>query len=98
MSNVRKLKGTVLSVEKTGESKVDEGGQRWDKCIFTLRLDGFSRRTPDERLPPELVGKEVKLVRWCCYDWHYKTGVKKTLEPDETEAVLRGKPSSTVYW
>jgi hypothetical protein len=45
-----------------------------------------------------LAGKEVKLVRWCCHDWHYKTGVKKTLEPDETEAVLKGEPTSTVYW
>jgi len=37
-------------------------------------------------------------VRYCLYDWHYKTGVRKTLEPDETEAVLSGKPTETVFW
>ncbi|MEM2122116.1 MAG: hypothetical protein QXE79_00600 [Candidatus Bathyarchaeia archaeon] len=94
----RKLRGTVLRVERTGESRIDEEGLRWDRCIFTLRVEGFSKRTPDEKLPPELFGREVKLLRWCCFDWHYKTGVKKTLEPDETEAVLEGKPTPTVYW
>jgi len=98
LPDVRKLRGTVLSVERTGESRVDVDGQRWEKCIFTLRIEGFSKRTPDERLPPELAGREVKLVRWCCHDWHYKTGVKKTLEPDETEALLEGKSTPTVYW
>ncbi|MBS7645798.1 MAG: hypothetical protein QW569_04650 [Candidatus Bathyarchaeia archaeon] len=96
--SVRKLRGTVLNVERTGESKIDEDGLRWDRCVFTVRIEGFSKRTPDERLPPGLAGKEVKVVRWCCFDWHYKVGVKKTLEPDETEAVLEGKPTPTVYW
>ena len=50
--NVRKLRGTVLGVEKTGESRVDEEGLRWDRCVFTLRIEGFSKRTPDEKLPP----------------------------------------------
>lgn len=92
------LRGTVLSVERTGEIKVDDEGLRWERCVFTVKLDGFSKRTPGEKLPEGLLGKEVKLVRWCCFDWHYKAGVKKTLEPDETEAVLKGEKTETVYW
>lgn len=95
---IRVLQGTVLSVEKTGETKKDEEGNVWEKCIFNLELTGFSKRTPSEELPSELKGKRVKLVRWCCFDWHYKTGVRKTLEPEETEAVLKNKPLDSVYW
>jgi hypothetical protein len=93
----KKLKGTVLNVEKTGESKIDNEGQKWEKCIFTLKIESFSKRAY-EKLPPDIEGKIVKLIRWCCFDWHYKTGVKKTLEPDETEAVLKGVPTDTVFW
>lgn len=95
---IRMLQGTVLNVEKTGENKKDAEGNIWEKCIFSLELTGFSKRTPKEVLPPDLKGKKVKLVRWCCFDWHYKTGIRKTLEPDESEAILKGKPSDTVYW
>ena len=97
-AKVRKLQGTVLSIEKTGEKKKDEEGDVWEKCIFTVELTGFSKRTPKEVIPPELKGKKVRLVRWCCYDWHYKLGVRKTLEPDETEAVIKGKLIASVYW
>jgi hypothetical protein len=95
---IRILQGTVLGVEKTGETKKDEEGNVWEKCIFDIELTGFSKRTPGEELPSELRGKKVKLVRWCCFDWHYKTGVRKTLEPEETEAVLKNKPLDSVYW
>lgn len=95
---VRKLQGNVLSIEKTGETFIDEDGNRWEKCIFTVELTGFSKRTPEEKLPEELKGRRVKLIRWCCFDWHYKLGVRKTLEPDETEAVLKGIPIETVFW
>ncbi|MEM2135483.1 MAG: hypothetical protein Q6366_002825 [Candidatus Freyarchaeota archaeon] len=95
---IRVLQGTVLNIEKTGEKKKDEEGNIWEKCIFSLELTGFSKRTPHEELPSELKGKKVKLVRWCCFDWHYKTGVRKTLEPEETEAVLKNKPLNSVYW
>jgi len=97
-TRVKKLQGKVLSIEKTSEKKGDENGNLWEKCIFTVELTGFSKRTPDEVISPELKGKRVKLVRWCCFDWHYKLGVRKTLEPDETEAVIMGKPSATIYW
>ena len=95
---IRKLQGRVLDIEKTGESMTDEDGNRWNKCIFSIELTSFSKRTPDEIIPENLKAKTVKLVRYCCFDWHYKLGVRKTLEPDETEAVLAGKPSETVYW
>lgn len=95
---VRKLQGIVLEIEKTGEKRKDEEGITWEKCIFEIKLTGFSKRTPDERLPENLKGRKVKLIRWCAFDWHYKLGSKKTLEPSETEAVLKEKPTMTVFW
>lgn len=95
---IRKLQGIVESVERTGEKMVDEEGLEWEKVVYTVRLTGFSKRTPDEKLPEHLKDMRVKLVRYACFDWHFKTGVRKTLEPDETEAVLRGEKTSTVYW
>jgi hypothetical protein len=95
---IRMLQGTVLGVEKTGEKKRDEEGTLWEKCIFSLKLTGFSKRSRGEVLPLGLEGKTVSLVRWCCFDWHYKVGIRKTLEPEETEAVIRGRPTASVYW
>lgn len=97
-TRVRKLQGTVLGIDKTGEKKKDKEGNAWEKCIFTLELRNLSKRTPKEAMPPELRRKRVKLVRWCRFDWHYRLGVRKTLEPEETEAVIRGEPTSSVYW
>ena len=95
---VRKLQGKVVDIEKTGEFIKDKEGDDWQKCTFTVELTNFSKRTPDEVVPEEIKRKKVKLVRYCCFDWHYKLGVRKTLEPDETEAVLARKPTETVYW
>lgn len=95
---MRKLQGIVLDIEKTDEKRKDGEGNLWKKCIFNLELSSFSKRTPKEVMPSKLKGKKVKLVRWCCFDWHYKLGVKKTLEPDETEAVVKGKSTASVYW
>ena len=95
---VRKLQGSVLEIEKTGDFIVDEDGNKWEKCIFIVELINFSKRTPNEVVPESLKGKRVKLVRYCCFEWHYKLRVRKTLEPDETEAVLAGNPTDTVYW
>lgn len=94
----RKLQGTVIAIEKTGDTIVDEEGNKWEKCIFTIQLNGFSKRTPEEKMPENLKEKTVKLVRYCCFDWHYKLGTRKTLEIEETEAVLNGAPTKTVYW
>lgn len=98
VDKARRLQGRVLEVERTGEKKKDEEGNEWERCIFTLELVGFSKRTPEEVLPERFRGRRVKLIRWCCFDWHYKLGVRKTLDPDETEAVLGGRPTETVYW
>lgn len=93
----RKLQGRTLSVKKIGEF-IQKDDEKWEKCVFTVELTKFSKRTPEEVVPENLKGKRVKLVRYCCFDWHYKTGYMKTLEPDETEAVLNGVPADTVYW
>jgi len=98
VEKIRKLQGKVIDIEKTGEFMKDEEGIKWEKCIFTVELTNFSKRTPDEVIPEQIKGKMVKLVRYCCFDWHYKLGIRKTLEPDETEAVLAGKPVRTLYW
>ncbi len=87
---IRKLQGKVVEIINTGEYKLDGEGNRWYKCIFVIELMGFSKRTPNEKLPEELRGAKVKVVRWCCFDWHFRTGVRATLTPEETEAVLRG--------
>ena len=91
-----KLQGRVLNIEKTGEKRRDEDGNLWEKCVLTVELIGFSKRTPSEVILPELKGGKVKLVRWCCFDWHYELGVRKTLELDETEAVIKGKPPAQI--
>ena len=98
MDKARRLQGRVLGIDRRGEKKKDEEGNEWEKCVFTLELVGFSKRTPQEVLSDEMLGKRVKLIRWCCFDWHYKLGVRKTLDVDETEAVLGGRPINTVYW
>ena len=95
---VRKLQGKVINIERTGEYVRDEEGNRWEKCVFTIELTNFSRRTPDEVIPEGIRGKKVKVIRYCCFDWHYKLGVRKTLEPEETEAVLEGKSTETVFY
>jgi hypothetical protein len=98
VEKVRKLQAKVTEVEKTGDTLKDAEGTTWEKSIFSAEIIGFSKRTPNEVVPKTVKSKKVKLVRFCCYDWHYKLGIKKTLEPDETEAVLAGKPTETVYW
>lgn len=80
-----------MDIARTDESEADEEGNVWCKCTFTVEIVSFSRRTPSEELPAGLRGARVKLARWCCFDWHYKTGVKITLTPEETERVLKGE-------
>ena len=95
---MRKLQGIAINVTKTGETMKDKEGDKWEKCIFTVEITNFSSRTPNEALPEGVKGKKVKLIRFCCFDWHLKLGVKKTLDSDETEAVLAGKQTESVYW
>ena len=98
METTRKLQGQVVDMTKTGESVTDDEGSKWEKCVFTIELTNFSSRTPNEALPEGIKGKKVNLVRFCCHDWHCKLGTKKTLNPDETDAVLAGKQTEAVYW
>ena len=93
----RRLKARVVAVQKTGETATIDG-ETWEKCIFTLEVTRFSKRTPEEVVPSDLRGRIVKLVRHCLYDWHYKLGVEKTLSPEETESLLQGKQSQTIFW
>ena len=95
-SSAKKLKGKVVAVERT-EQIEDREGETWTKCIFTLRLTRFSS-TLHESIPQNLKGKQIRLVRYCLYDWHYKLGTEKTLDPEETAAVLADKPTTTVFW
>ena len=53
---------------------------------------------PTEQIPSSLKGKKGKIARYCLHDWHYELEIEKTLEPDQTKAVLEGKPSGTMYW
>jgi hypothetical protein len=46
----------------------------------------------------KIKGKQIKLLRWCRFDWHYKIGSLKTFEPDETKTILLEKPTVRVYW
>lgn len=96
-STLSRLSGKVLSVSKTGEKKLGESEILWEKCVFTVILTGFSKSSPVVDMP-ELRGKKVNLTRWCSFDWHFKLGVNKMLEPDETEAIIKGKPTDTVSW
>jgi len=93
----RRLKGRVLAVEKTGETAIREG-ETWDKCIFTVEITRFSKRTPEEVVPLELRGRRVRLVRHCLYNWHYTLGTETTLTPEETETLLQGKQTSSIFW
>ncbi|MEM1509879.1 MAG: hypothetical protein QXY49_01285 [Thermofilaceae archaeon] len=86
---MRRLQGIVREVLVTDDVRRDEDGETWRKCIVLVQLTGLSKRAGTEELPPTLRDKVVKVVRWCCYDWHFKVGCRATLTPEETEAVLR---------
>jgi len=77
------LKGIVVKIKKTGRKKRDRRGILWEECIFTVKITKLSRREVGKTIPRELLGKEVKVVRWCCHDWHYKLNVETTLNMDE---------------
>ena len=91
-----KIKGKTIEIQRTGEV-VKRGDENWEKCIFTLELTRLTTSST-ERFPPVLKGKIIRIVRYCLYDWHYKLGVEKTLEPEETKAVIDGKPTENIYW
>ena len=59
-AKIRKLQGKVIRIENTGQYMTDEEGEKWEKCIFTVELTNFSKRTPKEVVPKEIIGKKVK--------------------------------------
>jgi hypothetical protein len=93
-----RLQGVTLGLIRTGETMLDNEGERWEKCILTVEVRGFSKYAHSPPLPESVKGKLVKIVRWCCFDWHYKTGGRNTLTEEETKSVLDGIPSSGVWW
>lgn len=94
---VRKLQGKIVDIKKTGEEYTDEEGNKWERCIFTLELTGFTSRTPDEKLQENFKDKKVSLVRYARHDWHFNKGAIETLDPVETEAVLKGQPTDILW-
>lgn len=90
-----RLQGTVTEISKTGEREKDRDGVEWERCLFTLELKGYSKRTPGLNPPEGVKGRKVKIARYCAYDWHYRIGVTKTLTPDETRQVLSGETDLT---
>lgn len=97
MDKSKVLRGIIVDVKEAGESSLIEG-ERWKKVIFTIKLLQFSKRATRRKIPEDLIGKEVKVVRYAHNDWHYRTGVPKTLTAEETEAVLKGTQTETVFW
>jgi hypothetical protein len=89
---VRKLKGKVIAIEKTGET-IRKDGENWEKCIFTLELTGLSENFVKKQIPASLKGKRVKITRYCFYDWHFMLEIEKTIEPEETGAIFEGNLS-----
>ena len=49
----RRLKARVVAVQKTGETATIDG-ETWEKSIFTLEVTRFSKRTPEEVVPPHM--------------------------------------------
>jgi len=89
---VRKLKGKVVAIEKTGGT-VRKDGECWERCIFTLELTGLSENLVQKQIPASLNRKRVKITRYCFYNWHFTLGIEKTIEPEETEAIFEGNLS-----
>jgi len=84
-----RLRGTILNIERTAEKKKDDEGIVWEKCIFDVKIDGLSKGADNNKaLLKKVIGKKVKVVRWCAFDWHYKIGSKITLEPEEVKSFL----------
>jgi len=86
-----RLRGILSRLQRCGEKVRDTDGAEWEKCIFAVSIVGYSRRTPNLELDKRLVGTQVRILRKCSLDWHYKVGAYQTLTPEETEAVLSGR-------
>ena len=83
------LRGVVTDVKRTEDFFIDEDGREWRKCIFSVRLSSFSKRMKNRKLPKEIDGKVVNVIRYCTFDWHSRVGRSITLTPEETVTVLK---------
>ena len=80
------FEGEVLSIEKTAETRNDEQGEAWSNCIFTIKLTEL-KSVAEETVSRQWIGKTIRLKRWCCYPWHYKTHVRITIDYEEISAL-----------
>lgn len=83
------LRGVVTDVKQTEDFFIDEDGREWRKCLISVKLSSFSKRMKNRKLPKEIDGKVVDVVRFCTFDWHFRVGRFITLTPEETSAVLK---------
>ena len=58
----------------------DEEGNKWEKSSQS-----------NYQILKTHIKRDYPTHRYCYFDWHYKLGVTKTLEPYEIEAMLAGK-------
>ena len=93
-----RLQCRAVEVDESNDIYEDTDGKVWKKCTFTAEITHFSKRTPSLAVPAAINGKKVKLVRWCSEEWHYRVPVQRTLTRDETEAVLKDRPTTTIIW
>lgn len=87
-NEIKILRGVVTNAKQTEDFFIDEDGREWRKCLFSVRLSSFSKRMKNRKLPKELDGEVVNLVRYCTLDWHLRVGRFITLTPEETITVL----------
>jgi len=78
-----KLRAIVTNVEKTSEKYKNQYDTVWEKYVIEVEIIGASKRFKDEALLQRLMGRRVKITRWCAYDWHCKIGSRITLDVEE---------------
>jgi len=82
-----KLRAIVTNVEKTSEKYKNQYDTVWEKYVIEVEIIGASKRFKDEALLQRLIGKRVKIIRWCAYDWHCKIGSRITLDVEELQTL-----------
>lgn len=83
------FQGEVLSIEKSRETRKDDQGETWTNCIITVKLTGLPNGVKEKDIHKEWIGNTIELRRWCCYDWHYKTPVRTTIDDEEFKNRVR---------
>ncbi|RLF23273.1 MAG: hypothetical protein DRN15_06745 [Thermoprotei archaeon] len=89
MRGKRPIRGVIVHARPLGETMVDDEGNRWELWEFIVELRSYSKRGLGMReLPQGLKGRQVKVYRWCLYDWHHKEGSWIVLDPDEIKNII----------